>query len=195
MHKSQRSSAAETYEDPRRFHFVGRAIQCGPSVLLPPVCVITGARANIKSVTSTLFYRPAWLVILQPVFWIAYYLLRRSSQSCRVTYFLSKKRILLLRVFAILACIFVFSAVATFYHGITMNRVDITPLPVGLGFLFAAAISYQASRCPLAISSIETTGVFRLAGASTRFHDSIRKLYEQRQRKTRTRRRRGSEPT
>jgi hypothetical protein len=179
MDVQSKSETDRPYRDPRQFHVVERSIRCGKEVVLPPVCVVTGDRVSIELLSRSFFYRPIYLAVLGPIWWLVYAVFRHDSQTCRVTYFLTSRIVARNRWFKITGWFLLVGAIVTFWYGLTMSRVDLTPLPLGLGLLAVGAVALSLSQSPLTLASYDGHGVFMLTGFSSAFFDAAYTYFEE----------------
>lgn len=180
---------SQQFEDPHSFQVSGFDISCGPVLVLPAICVVSGDRSDIVEIKTSFMYRPEWLKIffivvavlgagiLLLIYWPVYYVCRRGTYRCHVTYYLSRRIFMFKRCHRIAAVALLLGSLAVFWHGLTMNRVDITPLFVGLLLLFAAALAYHFSVSPLSAVAFDGKRLFRIQGFTQAFHDAGRAMY------------------
>jgi hypothetical protein len=179
MNVESKSEKDRAYRDPRQFHVVEQSIRCGKEVILPPVCVVTGDRVSIELLNQSFFYRPIYLAVLGPICWLVYAVFRHNSQTCRVSYFVSNRIVERNRWLKIAGWSLFVAAIVTFWYGLTMSTVDLTPLPVGLGLLTVGAVALSLSQSPLTLASFDGHGVFMLAGFSSAFCDAAYAYFEE----------------
>jgi hypothetical protein len=158
---------SQQFEDPHSFQVSGQDINCGPVLVLPAICVATSDRTDISEVKTSFMYRTPFVNAIGPICLVAiflgkslpfpirilafmglvylpvYHVFRGRTHRCRVTYYLSQKILVLKRCLKVGAGALLFGSSAVFWHGLTMNRVDMTPLFAGLLLLFAAALAYN----------------------------------------------------
>lgn len=177
MSSPAESKQSLSFETPHSFSLNGLDINCGPVLVLPAICVVTGDRTEIVEIKSSFMYRSDFLILLGPVYWLVYYVFRRGTHRCHVSYFLSRKLFVLKRRLRLAAFGLLLGSIAVFWHGVTMNRVDMTPFYVGILLLVAAAVTCHFSFSPLSAVAFDGARVFRIHGFTQAFHEAARSMY------------------
>jgi hypothetical protein len=164
---------------PSRFYVDLPYIQCGPEVVLPPVCVRTGVQEGLVEIRrkSIYYVHPAVYIALigglLPLL-ILYLVLRKKVI---VTYFIARRvrtRLILGTVFGLLGFLGSFALMIVLVD--TKVPIEFV-VPTFLLTMFGSLILVMISQAPITVKKHDNATVFWLKGFKPPFFDSLRKIF------------------
>ncbi|MBL8817817.1 MAG: hypothetical protein JNL58_17460 [Planctomyces sp.] len=164
---------------PTRFYVDLPYIQCGPEVVLPPVCVRTGVQEDLVEIRrkSIYYVHPAVYIALigglLPLL-ILYLVLRKKVV---VTYFIARR----VRTRQILGTVFgLLGLVGSFVLMIVLVDTQLPPeivVPVFLVTMVGSLILMLISQPPITVKKHDSSTLFWLKGFKPPFFDSLRRIF------------------
>ena len=163
---------------PDRFYVDGNLIMCGKSVVLPPICIITGETEDVVLIKKTVTWVSKWIYITLLagvlILLIVYLILRKE---CKTSYYLSWRLRNRQRWMTFGAFVGFFVGFGLIITGVVNSQVPEILVPLGLISLIASLVLLFLGKPPLKAVRQENGVKFWLKGFKQPFFDKLRVMY------------------